>query len=360
MNVVGLRLDELETPALCLDLDIYERNVARMKAFIVERHGLAWRPHMKGQKAPQLARMAVAAGAIGVTCATVYEAEAMAEQGVASILLANQVAGERKLDRLARLQHVAEVMAATDSPEHVAMLGSAAARRAVTIPVVVELNVGMNRSGVTPGEAAVELVRQIAQTRGLRFAGLMGWEGHVLAYDGEEKQARVSQAMRALVATAQAVRAAGFAVPMVSAGGSGTFLQCAPCPGLTEMQAGGGVFGDLSYAKWGLAHDYALTVATRVVSRPTATRVIVDGGFKAMSTAHGLPSPVGLEVARLSLSAEHGNLELTSPSESPWVGEMVTFVPGYTDSTVCLHDEMCAVRAGVVREVWRIPGRGGR
>jgi D-serine deaminase-like pyridoxal phosphate-dependent protein len=358
-NAAGLPVEQLETPTLCLDLDVYERNVRRMKEYIMERHGLAWRPHMKGQKAPELARLAVEAGAIGVTCATVYEAQVMAGHGIASILLANQVAGERKLDRLAQLQQRAEVIAATDSAAHAAMLGAAAVRNGVTIPVMVELNVGMNRSGIAPGAPTLELVRAIDATPGLRLAGLMGWEGHVLAYTGEEKIAHVRQAMTALVETAEACRAAGFAVPIVSAGGSGTFLQCAPCPGLTEMQAGGGVFGDLSYAKWGLEHEYALTVLTRVVSRPTPTRVIVDGGFKTMSSQHGLPSPIGLAVVKLTLSAEHGNLELEQASDAPRVGDVVVFIPGYTDSTVCLHDEMCATRAGRVESVWRIPGRSG-
>jgi len=360
MNTAGLRVFDLETPALCLDLDLYERNVRRMTGYIIEQHGLQWRPHMKGQKAPELARLAVEAGAIGVTCATVYEAEAMARHGIQSILLANQAVGDRKLDRLARLQALAEVIAATDSGEHAALLGAAAVRNGVIIPVLVELNVGMNRSGIAPGAAAVALVRAIHATPGLRFAGLMGWEGHVLAYTGPEKEARVGEAMAALVATAEDCRAAGFAVPIVSAGGSGTFLQTAPCPGLTEVQAGGGVFGDLSYERWGLTQEFALTVVTRVVSRPTPERVIVDGGFKTMSTAHGMPAALGLGVKKLTLSAEHGNIELAEPSQSPRVGEMVTFVPGYTDSTVCLHDEMCAVRDGVVVDVWRIPGRSGR
>ena len=358
-NIPGLRLGELETPALCLDLDAYERNVARMTAYIAGAHGLGWRPHMKGQKAVALAVRAVAAGAIGVTCATVYEAEAVANAGVASILLANQVAGERKLDRLARLQHLAEVIAATDSAAHTEMLGAAARRNQVTIPVMIELNVGMNRSGMAPGAPTVDLVGRIHATPGLRFAGLMGWEGHVLAFTGPDKIARVQVAMEALALTAEAVRAAGYAVPVVSAGGSGTFLQTAACAGLTEIQAGGGVFGDLSYARWGLDHEYALTVLTRVVSRPTGTRVIVDGGFKTMSTAHGLPEPIGVAVKKLVLSAEHGNLELETACQAPAVGDTVSFVPGYTDSTVCLHDEMCALRNGVVEEVWSIPGRSG-
>lgn len=359
-SAIGLRLADLETPALCLDLEMYHRNLARMREYIVEKHGLAWRPHMKGQKATPLAKLAIEAGAIGVTCATVYEAEAMAAAGIGNILLANQVAGERKLARLARLQHLATVIAASDSPEHARMLSAAAVQTGVTIPVLIELNVGMNRSGIAPGAPTVALAKEIHALPGLRLAGLMGWEGHVLAYQADEKQAQTLTAMAALVNTADDCRTAGLPIEIVSAGGSGTFLMTAPCPGLTEIQAGGGVFSDLSYAKWGLVHEFALTVLTRVVSRPTPTRVIVDGGFKTMSTAHGMPEPTGLRVKKLTLSAEHGNLELEEPSASPHIGELLTFIPGYTDSTVCLHDEMCVLRNGVLEDVWGIPGRTGR
>ena len=359
-SAIGLRLTDLETPALCLDIEVYQRNLERMRHYITVQHGLNWRPHMKGQKAVELAQLAVKAGAIGVTCATVYEAEAMAAAGIESILLANQVAGERKLDRLARLQHLAAVIAASDSVEHARMLSAAAVRVGVEIPVMIELNVGMNRSGIAPRAPALALAREIVALPGLRLSGIMGWEGHVLAYQAEEKQTQTLTAMAALVETVEDCRAAGMAVDIVSAGGSGTFLTTAPCPGLTEMQAGGGVFSDLSYAKWGLVHEYALTVLTRVVSRPTPTRVIVDGGFKTMSTAHGMPEPAGLRVRKLTLSAEHGNLELEEPGAFPAVGELVTFIPGYTDSTVCLHDEMCVLRGGVLEAVWTIPGRSGR
>jgi len=354
-GAVGLRAEELETPALCLDIEIYERNLARMRDYMA-RYGLQWRPHMKGQKAPELAVLAVQHGAIGVTCATVYEAEAMVRAGVKSVLLAHEAVGERKLARLVRLPGV---MAATDSVEHARMVDAAARAAGVVAPVIVELNVGMNRCGIAPGDAALALVREIHALDGLRFAGLMGWEGHVLGVDGADRAAAVHAAMTALVETAELCRRAGYPVEIVSAGGSGTFLQTAPFPGLTEMQAGGGVFSDLSYQHWGLTeHEFALTVMTRVVSRPTATRAIVDAGFKTLSEKLHAPRALVEGVKKVALSAEHGTLEL-DPASDLAVGSIVRFVPGYTDSTVCLHDEMCVVRGGVVEAVWTIPGRGG-
>lgn len=357
-NTIGLRKEDLETPALCLDLDAYERNVARMLTHLRSR-GVAWRPHMKGQKAPQLAVRAVAAGAIGVTCATVYEAEAMADAGVDSILLANQTVGARKLARLARLSRRCGVMSATDSADHLEQVAAAARAEGAVVPVVVEVNVGMNRCGVAPGAPAVDLALMATRTDGVRLAGLMGWEGHVLAWQSEEKAARIAACLGLLIDTVAQCRAAGIDVPIVSAAGSGTFLDSANIAGITEVQAGGGVFSDLSYQRWGLTdHEFALTVLTRVVSRPSPSRIIVDGGFKTMSDKHGSPKPLGLgDLKGLALSAEHGNLELEELAATPRVGDIVEFIPGYTDSTVCLHSEMCALRDGVVVEVWGIPGR---
>ncbi|MFN7925484.1 MAG: alanine racemase, partial [Bryobacteraceae bacterium] len=214
-EAIGLPLEQLETPTLVLDLDAYRRNVHRMIETIVRKHGLAWRPHMKGQKAPELAHEALAAGAIGVTCATVYEAEAMVRAGVKGVLLANQTVGRRKLERLAELQRITPVIAATDSEAHARAMSEAAAAAGVEIPVLIELNVGMNRSGIAPGEPTVALARLIGTLPGLRLAGLMGWEGHVLAYSPEEKRERIAQSIGALVSTAEACRAAGIRIDIV-------------------------------------------------------------------------------------------------------------------------------------------------
>jgi D-serine deaminase-like pyridoxal phosphate-dependent protein len=360
-GAIGLSVSALETPALCLDLAAYRRNVERMTDYIVRRHGLQWRPHMKGQKAPELAKEAVAAGAAGVTCATLYEAEVMVQAGVRGGLVANQIAGERKLARLARLQRIAPVIVATDSSAHAAALQAASAAESVQIPVLIEVDVGMKRCGVAPGDSVVELARTVTSLPNLRFLGLMAWEGHTLAYNGDAKQQQVAGAIAKLTESAEMCRAAGIPVEIVSSSGSGTFRLSAPLAGLTEVQAGGGVFSDLSYEKWGLDHEFALTVLTRVISRPSPTRIIVDGGFKTMSVQHGQPRPLDLgPVKSMVLSAEHGNIELEEPDHTHAVGDPVTFIPGYTDSTVCLHDELCVIREDVLEAVWAIPGRTGR
>ena len=167
--------------------------------------------------------------------------------------------------------------------------------------------------------------------------------------------------MQRLTDSAEACRAAGLTVEVVSASGSATYLLSAPRPGLTEVQAGGGAFCDLNYQRWGLDHEFALTVLTRIVSRPTERRIVVDGGFKTMSVQHGSPRPTGLgAIKSMVLTAEHGILELEEADMTHQVGDTVPFIPGYTDSTVCLHDELCVVLNGALEAVWAIPGRTGR
>ncbi len=360
-DAVGIPLADLETPALCLDLEAYRRNTRRMADYIIHQHGLAWRPHMKGQKAPQLAHEALRAGASGVTCATLYEAEAMVDGGIDNVLLANQVAGARKLARLARLSRRARVIAATDSEEHAAQLNAAALAESVIIPVVVEVDAGMKRCGVAPGAPAATLALRVGAMSGLRFLGVMAWEGHTVPLQGEEKRAAIEASIARLTDSAQRCGEAGMPAEIVSASGSATYMFSARVPGLTEVQAGGGSFCDLNYQRWGLHHEFALTVLTRVVSRPTEHRIIVDGGFKTMSVQHGSPRPCGVgPLKSMVLTAEHGILELEQPDRTLKVGDAVVFIPGYTDSTVCLHDEICVIANGVLTGVWPIPGRTGR
>jgi D-serine deaminase-like pyridoxal phosphate-dependent protein len=294
-SAIGEPVAELETPALCLDLEAYRRNLRRMAEYIIDGHGLAWRPHMKGQKAPELSREAVAAGACGVTCATLYEAEAILEAGIESVLLANQVAGTARLARLAR---GGGLTVATDSQEHAAQIDAAALAEGSLVPVVVEIDAGMKRCGVTSGPPEAELALRIAAMPGLRFHGVMAWEGHAVPLEGDPKRATIASAILQLTESVCACRAAGLDVKIVSASGSATYLLSSPLPGLTEIQAGGGAFCDLNYQRWGLDHEFALTVLTRMASRPTEHRIVVDGGFKTMSVQHGSPRPVALGAAQ--------------------------------------------------------------
>ena len=349
----------LDTPALLVDLDALDANIARM-AECFRRHGVNWRPHTKGIKVPQIAQRLIDAGAIGITCAKLGEAEMMAAAGFTDILIANQIVGAPKLARLTGLRRRCDVVVAADSQDNVTALAQAAQAAGVVLRVVIEVNLGMNRAGVEPGEPCVALAKFIAAKPGLKFAGLMGWEGQTAPLDAATKPAAVSKAVAEIVRSAKLCRAAGLPVDIVSCGGTGTYWVSAAQPGVTEIEAGGGVFCDVHYrAHFGVEHPYALTVLTTVTSRPTPMRIICDAGKKTMSSDAAVPVPLGLDRVRsVRLSAEHATIELDTPNAMLRVGDKLEWVVGYSDTTVHLHDEIYATRKGRVEAVWPIVGRG--
>jgi D-serine deaminase-like pyridoxal phosphate-dependent protein len=351
---------EIDTPALLVDLSVMERNIARM-ARTFRDAGVGWRPHTKGLKVPAIAQKLLEAGAFGVTCAKVGEAEVMANAGIRDILIANQVVGEPKIARLLDLLPDADPIVAVDSVENVDQLDRAARQRGVRLRVVVEVNTGMDRAGVGPGEPAVKLSTYVASRAGLRYAGLMGWEGHAVRIASPaEKRTTVESAVGSLTETAAQCRAAGLAVDIVSCGGTGTYTITSGLAGVTEVQAGGGILCDVMYSEFmGVDHEFASTILATVTSRPTPTRIICDAGKKAMSSDAATPRPrLPDPIKSVGLSAEHATIKLVDPNTSVKVGDKLEFVVGYTDTTTMLHDELYGIRDGKVEVVWPILGRG--
>jgi D-serine deaminase-like pyridoxal phosphate-dependent protein len=360
MNEVGFKKNELDTPVLWVDLDQLEKNITTL-AQLFSSAGVHWRPHIKGIKIPAIAHQLIAAGAIGVTCAKVAEAEVMAAAGIKDILIANQVVGSHKITRLVNLCRQAEVKVAVDSRENVAELGQAATAKGVEVGVLVEVNTGMNRAGVMPGQATLELAQIVCQTAGLRYMGLMAWEGHTVACaDPKIKQQEVNKAIGLLAESAALCRQAGLPVSIISGGGSGTYKLTPFLPGVTEVQAGGAIFSDITYRSWGVETEPCLFVRSTVVSRPTADRIIFDAGFKALPAWLGrTPQPVGLSgVKSTVMSAEHGIVTLETPNTEIKVGAAFDFIVGYTDMTLFLHDYLYGLRDGSVEVIWPISGRG--
>lgn len=360
MLEVGLQKDELDTPALWVDLNALESNIASLAA-LFKTAAVQWRPHIKGVKVPAIAHKLIKAGAIGVTCAKLGEAEVMAAAGIGDILIANQVVGPQKIIRLVNLSRQVDVKVAVDDLDNVAALGAAAQAKGVELGIVVEVNTGMNRAGVMPGQPAVEFSRRVHETPGLRYLGLMAWEGHTLVHeDANQKRQEIEKAVGLLAETAALCRNADLPVSIVSGGGSGTYKITPFLPGLTEVQAGGAIFWDLTYQQWGVETEPALFVRSTVVSRPTPDRLIFDAGFKALPAWLGRsPRPVGLsQFNGFKASAEHGIVSLTSPEVPVKVGDAFDFIPGYTDMTLFLHDDLYGVRDGLVEVVWPIQARG--
>jgi len=359
-SLIGAHKRTLDTPALVVDLDILDQNIARI-ATACRNAGVNWRPHTKGQKVPAIAHRLLAAGAIGTTCAKLGEAEVMAAAGIRDILIANQIAGARKIARLMELRRRADVMVAVDDAANVAALDAAARESGVRLRVVIEVNIGLDRAGVEPGAPCVALAQLVARHAGLIFGGVMSWEGHAAQIrDAGEKAEAVRVAVAKLSASADLCRKAGLPVAIVSCGGTGTYPLSVVQPGVTEIQAGGGIFCDIHYrTHYGIEHPYAMTMMTTVTSRPNPMRVVCDAGKKAMSGDAALPQPLGLEgVKSVRLSAEHATIELAVPNTALRVGDPLEFVVGYTDTTVHLHDTMYGVRNGRVEIIWPVAARG--
>lgn len=358
-SLVGLPVSALDTPALLINLDAFEANIKTMAADIKAR-GAHWRPHSKANKCPAIVQKQIAAGAIGVTCAKLGEAEVMAAAGIKDILIANQIVGPIKARRLAALAGQADPIVAVDSLENVCELDAAARAHGTRPRIVIEVNIGMNRCGADPGPAVLALAKAITAAEGLRFAGLMAWEGHVLSIkDGGERSSEIKKACNVLVGEANALRAAGYPVEIVSAGGTGTYLTSSGVEGITEIEAGGGIWGDAWYLELGANVKPALSLLTQVVSRPTPTRLIVDAGRKTIDPSLSSPRLDGVDLAKPgAFSAEHGIFELASPSPTPKVGDRLTFSIGYSDQCNHLHENFYGIRNGVVECIWPISARG--
>lgn len=362
MNVPtpGQAVGDLETPVLLLDLECFESNVRHLAAYC-RANGKAWRPHSKAHKSPAIAHIELASGACGITCAKLSEAEWMVAHGISSILLANQIVSTAKFAALARLQHRAEVIAAVDNIAVVEPMAAAASAEDVRIPVVVEIDIGMKRVGVEPGPPVLALAQAISDRPTLAFKGLMGYEGHVLdSWPQSAKQRACYQALDLLVESRNLLEDNGIAVEIVSAGGTGSYEISALHPGITELQAGGGVFMDAMYRRACHVETLApaLTVLTTVTSR-AADRVVVDAGFKTLSSGHQPPEVLSRSDLHLRyLSAEHGVFDIAAGEAGPALGERLELLVGYSDSTTFLHNYFVAIRKGRVEKIWDISARG--
>lgn len=355
---IGMSIDELSTPALVLDLDAFESNCATLASHFAER-GVEWRPHTKAHKSPVLARRMIDAGAIGVTCAKVGEVEAMVAGGIEEVLLANQPSTEDAWRRMAALQRSARVFATVDDQVHVRAAEAAGDAIGVSIPLIIEVDIGMNRAGVRTAGQAVDLARMIVDS-GCEFAGVMGYEGHLLTIESpDEKKDAIESAVGIVVAAAEAIRAASIDVGIVSSGGTGSYQITAEIDGVTEIQAGGGCLMDRFYRELcGVDLENALFLVSSVASRPQPNLAILDAGWKALPDRGMPPICHDLPGATVSLLyAEHLRLDLSGQAD-PQIGDRVVMIPGYSDATTVLHNEFLGVRSGVVEEVIPLTARG--
>ncbi|MEX0763064.1 MAG: DSD1 family PLP-dependent enzyme [Dehalococcoidia bacterium] len=354
----GTPVEELDTPAIVVDLDVAEANIERLQSWANE-NGVSVRPHAKTHKSPYWAHKQIRAGAIGVCAAKVGEAEVLAAAGVPEVMIPNQVIGPRKIARLVSLARTTRMIVAVDHADNVRDLSKAAAGAGAELGVIIEINAGMNRCGVEP-EDAPALAKVINDAPGLRFDGVMGYEGHTVAIrDFEERKTEALRAMDRLTNAAKAIRAAGIDVKIVSAAGTGTYNITGTVEDVTELQCGSYIFMDGDYLQVFNDFDPALSVLATVISRPAPDRGVIDMGMKSMSSDRGMPAVLGVAGATVTgLSEEHGKLSLEGEAQKLRVGDRIHLRPMHGDTTINLHTHYFGVRRGRLEAVIPIPGRG--
>lgn len=358
----GDLLTAVDTPALMLDLDAFERNLDRM-AQALAASGVRLRAHAKSHKTPEIARRQIARGAVGICCQKISEAAVFVEAGIEDVLITNQVVGAAKATRVADLARRARIGVLADHAEPVAVLAAAAEAAGSMIDVYVEVEVGQ-RCGVAPGEASADLAAEIASHRMLRFAGLHVYHGPAQHLRGPaQRAAAIAHAIECARASREAVEARGLVCERVTGAGTGSFLIERDSGVFNEVQAGSYIFMDRDYADNRLAEadlqfDHALFVRTAVMSRPHASRAIVDAGLKASSVDSGMPAVWRRPDLRfVKASDEHGVIE-TPNASSLSLGEALMLVPGHCDPTVNLYDEIVCFRGDRVETVWPVAARG--
>ena len=348
-----MRKSDIDTPALILDLDVVEENIAAMARYFRDRPQKL-RPHFKTPKTPEIARLQLAAGAIGITAAKLGEAEVLARAGLGPILIANQVAGAAKIDRLFAVAARVDTIATVESEFNIQELEAGATRAGRAIDVVIEVDTGMHRCGAESPEEAVALARRIKRGP-LRYRGVMGYEGHaVLLPDREKREKTARDALTVLSRHVDALRGAGLTPEIVSAGGTGTYDIAGSWPDVTEVQAGSYVFMDGAYrvVRPDLGKS-ALTLLATVISR-RGDRAIIDAGMKSLTNEFGPPQGKNLPVKVSRLSEEHGHLAAGDLEIAP--GSKIELVPSHGDTTINLHSEYYVVRGDEVVAVWPIEG----
>lgn len=349
-----MTLSEILTPALIIDLPAMDRNIARMAAFFATRP-CKLRPHFKAHKTPEIARRQLAAGScIGLTCATVLEAEAVS--GLCDdILIANEIIDPELCVRAAVLARHGAITIAVDSSEGISAISHAAATVGRTVGILVDVNVGQNRCGVSPGADAVTLARRVTEAPGLRLRGVMGYEGHAVGIqDRPAREVETHRSMEQLVLTASMFRDAGLPTDIVSTGGTGTFDIDSAFPAITEVQPGSYALMDTHYGKAGLPFEYASYVMGTVISRPAADRCVADCGHKSCTKDHGHPDVRDIKGATVTaLNDEHAVISLP-PGSTVRIGDRIFLIPSHTDPTLNLHDVVYAVDGDRVIDVWKI------
>jgi D-serine deaminase-like pyridoxal phosphate-dependent protein len=355
-SAAGQPIADLDSPQLLLDLDVVDANVERLLGPLRGRP-IDVRVHFKSLKCTGLARYLGRHGLTRFLAAKLNEAEALADAGITDVFVANQIVGPIKLRRLGELARRAAVRVCVDDADNVAAMSGAARAAGSTLGVLVEVDTGMNRCGVEPGEPALALAKRISDSPGLRFVGLQGYDGHLqLMPDAAERRAKCHLALEKLIGTRRLIESAGIPVEVVTGGGTGTWEFVAEYPGVTEIQPGSFLLMDAAYHAIRPEFACSLSVMATVVSRRPAWYVL-DAGSKAISKDFGMPVVKGRPAHRVDrLSEEH--TRVATDDAAVTVGDRFEVIPAHCCATMNLHRTCVAVRKGRVETVWPIEASG--
>lgn len=356
-EMIGRHKIEVDTPALLLYMDTVERNISRMAQFFADKT-CKLRPHVKTHKLPLIAHRQIEAGAIGITCAKLGESKIFLEAGIKNVLIANEIVGKTKIEKLIHLSTYGHLIVCVDQFENAKEISEAARNRGRKINVLVEVNVGLNRCGVLPGKPAKEFVQRISALKNLAFRGIMGYEGGMFISDMEEKAKKVRECNQRLVETKKLIEKDGFPVEIVTAGGSNTFTLTGIYPGITDIQVGSYVTMDSYNKYYGLDFEQAISVLTTVISRPEKGRAVTDAGMKSLSTDNGLPLCTQRGISISKLNEEHGHLKIENPGCDLSVGDKIEIIPSHGCTTIPLYGRYVIIRNDIVESVMEIHARG--
>lgn len=360
-----MHVEDLDTPAVIIDLDIMERNLARLAQYAASNH-LSLRPHTKTHKIPEIARLQIEGGAVGVTVAKPGEARVMVNGGVRDLMIAYPLVTSQKADTAAQLAGECQLRVSLDSVEAIRALGAAAQRRGSRIGVLVEIDVGFHRCGVPTPQLAVALARETLTYGHIEFLGLMFYPGHLGKPVGEQAAA-IAEVNQTLDSFYQAFHSAGIETPVVSGGSTPTAYRSHLFHGVTEIRPGMYLLNDANLVRMGIAalEDCALHVVVTVASNAVPGRVILDGGSKTFSSdaSRGDQMSYGMiredpEAVFMTLSEEHGHVDIARSGHAYRVGERLRVLPNHVCATVNMHDRLYGVRNGVVEKVWDVLARG--
>jgi len=365
----GLSKDDLPTPALLIDLEVLEANIATMSNH-AQTAGIKLRPHAKSHKCPEIALRQIQAGALGVCAATIGEAEALAAAGVSGLLITSEMVGHNKIERLLHLTRSRpETLTVVDNPVHAQQLSAAARAAGITVNVLIDIDPNMHRTGIPAGEDALALAETLAILPNLQLHGLQCYSGlsaHVVGY--EARRVHSQQALAPALELFLRLQQRGLPVEIMSGGSTGTYNIDYELTGMTELQVGSYVFMDIEYrdigGKTGPVYNdfgFSLTVLATVISQSHRGLATVDAGLKAFATDRQFgPELKGITGVQYRFGGdEHGILELQNPSREIKLGDRLEFLVPHCDPTVNLYDRVYCVRGDAVEAVWPIVGRYG-